>query len=136
MDQEISQADQAATLETAGLREAAVLETAGARDAATLRTAGQRDAEALRSAGQRRVNMIWESTQAIIAVLVVGVTLIVFALSAREGVRGDTPQAVSSLNSSLNALSNVLFLVVGFYFGRTNHVKTGGVGGSSVGPDR
>lgn len=124
---EPSQADQAATLQTAGLREAAVLETAGARDAATLQTAGQRDAAALRSAGQRRVNLIWECTQAAIALLVVSITLVVFALSAREGVRGDTAQAVSSLNASLNALSNVLFLVVGFYFGRTNHVKTGGV---------
>jgi len=133
---EISQADQAKTLQTAGVREAEVLQTAGIRDAATLETAGQRDAEILRSAGQRRVNLIWESTQAAIALLVVTITLVVFALSAREGVRGVTPQAVSSLNSSLNALSNVLFLVVGFYFGRTNHVKQGGVGGSSSGLDR
>ncbi len=62
-------------------------------------------------AGQRRVNLIWEVTQAIIAVGVVG-ALIYSALN------GSTPVD----------LGNAAFLIVGFYFSRTNHQNTGGIG--------
>lgn len=58
--------------------------------------------------GQRRISLIWESTQAIIAITVVGAT--VFA--ALTGIESD-------------ALHNTFFLVVGFYFGRTNHERRG-----------
>ena len=30
-------------------------------------------------------------------------------------------------------LTNVLFVVIGFYFGRTNHQRTGGIGGDHAG---
>lgn len=69
--------------------------------------------------GQRRINLIWEVTQAIIAVTVTLVSLVVAGTIA---IRGDGGQAAFLL------LSNAFFLIIGFYFSRTNHTKTGGVG--------
>jgi hypothetical protein len=60
--------------------------------------------------GQRRINLIWEGTQAAIAVSV--------TLATVSG-------ALMSVESAV--LSNSFFLVVGFYFGRTNHQRIGGV---------
>lgn len=62
------------------------------------------------SFGQRRINLIWEITQAFIAIAVTGVTLYA---------------AIMGIEST--ALNNTFFLVVGFYFGRTNHARAGGV---------
>ena len=74
--------------------------------------------------GQRRVNLIWEVTQAAIALAVTLTTLFVSTMLA---LRGDIDRAATLL------LSNAFFLVVGFYFGRTNHQRTGGVAGGDVG---
>jgi hypothetical protein len=63
------------------------------------------------TAGQRRVNLIWESTQSIIAV---GITLAVIYC------------AVNKITSQ--ELTNAFFLIIGFYFSRTNHAAIGGVG--------
>lgn len=68
--------------------------------------------------GQRRINVIWEATQALIAVAVTGSTLYVAAILAMK----DQGQTAAFL-----LLSNAFFLVVGFYFGRTNHQRVGGV---------
>ncbi len=69
--------------------------------------------------GQRRVNLIWEATQAMIAIAVTGSTLFVSAqLSLKD----------QSQTAAFLLLSNAFFLVVGFYFGRTNHQRTGGIG--------
>jgi hypothetical protein len=71
-------------------------------------------------AGQRRVNIIWEVTQSIIALAVVLSNLIVMV-----------NVGMSEPGSTLvipPALSNSLFLVIGFYFSRTNHSAIGGVG--------
>lgn len=65
-------------------------------------------------AGQRRVNIIWEVTQAVIAISVTAAAL---------------TSALRSTSGEL--LSNAFFLVIGFYFGRTNHQRTGGVGGET-----
>lgn len=76
------------------------------------------------TAGQRRVNLIWESTQATVAVIVTASTLFVAGrLAVKEG--GD--QAAFLL------LSNVFFMVVSTYFARTNHTKTGGVKSDDTG---
>lgn len=75
--------------------------------------------EDLTTAGQRRVNLIWEYTQAFIAVVVILANMsvgVVFAL--RRIPAGDYP----------GVLSSSLFLIVGFYFSRTNHQAIGGVG--------
>jgi len=86
-------------------------------------------AAVLRTAGQRRINIIWELTQAIIALAVSLATLYVAgALALRE--MGQT--------AAFLLLSNAFFLVIGFYFGRTNHQRTGGVqvGDSDFGDTR
>jgi len=88
----------------------------------SIKAKGEVDAAALKVAGQRRVNIIWEVTQAVIAILVTSSTLFVASsLAFRQS--GDT---------TINLLSNAFFLVVGFYFSRTNHTRTGGVGGENV----
>jgi hypothetical protein len=74
---------------------------------------------ALVTQGQRKVNLIWEYTQAIIAVSVVISNLVV---GVNIGLWGKPGQEVPAM------LTNSLFLVIGFYFSRTNHSAIGGVG--------
>jgi hypothetical protein len=62
------------------------------------------------SLGQRRVNLIWEITQALIALAVTVATFIMLYVGKEAA-----------------ALTNAFFLVIGFYFGRTNHQRVGGV---------
>jgi len=71
-------------------------------------TTAQEDAT---TAGQRRVNLIWEVTQALIAITVT-VSMIVSAL-----IQIRSPELIDAF-----------FLIVGFYFSRTNHSAIGGVG--------
>jgi divalent metal cation (Fe/Co/Zn/Cd) transporter len=64
------------------------------------------------SYGQRRINLIWEITQAIIAVIVTIATLYVAArLALSEQVQ----------SAAFLLLSNAFFLIIGFYFSRSNH---------------
>ena len=80
---------------------------------------GARHSEKARqTAGQRRINILWELTQAIIAI---AVTLATLYVSAKLTIDGSSDMAAFLL------LSNAFFLVIGFYFGRTNHTRTGGV---------
>lgn len=74
--------------------------------------------EDLVTAGQRKVNLIWEYTQAAIAIMVVLANVIVSVYQGMSTVKMDFP----------GILSNSLFLIVGFYFSRTNHAAIGGVG--------
>lgn len=67
--------------------------------------------EDLTTSGQRRVNLIWECTQAAVALTV---TLAV-VYSAVSGIMSDT-------------LTNAFFLIIGFYYSRTNHAAIGGIG--------
>jgi cobalamin synthase len=76
------------------------------------------------TAGHRRVNIIWEVTQSMIAMSVALTTLYASAIIALRPAAGE---------ASFLLLSNAFFLVIGFYFGRTNHQRTGGVGGDSAG---
>jgi len=71
------------------------------------------------TAGQRKVNLIWEWTQAIISVLIVISNM---AVAIFQGLN------YGSNESHPVVLSSALFLVVGFYFARTNHAAIGGVG--------
>lgn len=73
----------------------------------------------LTTAGQRRVNLIWEYTQSMIALLVIVSNMIVGVV---QGL-GFAPAREYPI-----ILSSSLFLVVGFYFSRTNHAAIGGVG--------
>jgi|SRR5678815_1730680 hypothetical protein len=69
-------------------------------------------------AAQRKVNLIWEYTQAIIAIAVVIAVLIVAIYSVLNTNKVTIPPE----------LTNTMFLIVGFYFSRTNHSAIGGVG--------
>lgn len=73
-------------------------------------TASEESENALRSIGQRRINVIWEITQAAIAVAVTMGTI------AAALIKIDAP-----------VVFNAFFLVVGFYFSRTNHQTIGGI---------
>lgn len=70
--------------------------------------------------GQRRINMIWEVTQALIAL-----SIIWSSTGAAIWIVVQDP--MNRLMAFL-FLSNVVSIVIGFYFGRTNHQRTGGVG--------
>lgn len=72
--------------------------------------------EDLTTAGQRRVNLIWEYTQAAIALVVITTNMGAAVYHTIYG--GEVPMILSSS----------LFLVVGFYFSRTNHQAIGGTG--------
>lgn len=75
--------------------------------------------EDLTTAGQRRINLIWEYTQAFIAVVVVVANLVVGSIfGIRRIPAGEFPFVLSSS----------LFLVLGFYYSRTNHAAIGGIG--------
>lgn len=69
----------------------------------------------LKSAGQRIINRIWEITQAAIALTVTGATIFVSAKLVERG--GESEKVAFQL------LTNVFFVVIGFYFGRTNHSR-------------
>lgn len=75
--------------------------------------------EDITTAGQRKVNLIWEYTQASVALLTVLGNLIVAVYFAVNRIPSNEYPIV---------LSSVLFLVVGAYFQRTNHQLTGGTG--------
>lgn len=62
------------------------------------------------SQSQRTVNMLWEATQAIIAATVT----IAFITAQFKRIESST-------------LNGAFFLIIGFYFGRTNHTNVGGV---------
>lgn len=62
-------------------------------------------------AGQRRINLVWELTQAGVA-LTITIAVILCALFKLT-----SPE-----------ITNAFFLIVGFYFSRTNHTQIGGIG--------
>jgi hypothetical protein len=80
--------------------------------------------EDLTTAGQRKINLIWEYTQAAIAILVIAANMIVGTVHGL----GYAPAREYPI-----ILSSSLFLIVGFYFSRTNHAAIGGVGAKPIG---
>lgn len=81
-------------------------------------TTAQQD---LTTAGQRTINLKWESTQQTIAI---SVTLFVLSVCTYIIYAG----SAELKQAAFIFLTNLAFLVVGTYFQRTNHTKTGGVG--------
>lgn len=86
------------------------------------------------TAGQRRINLIWESTQTFIAALVI-VSLLYACLRIiiLIAIPDATEQQIALATTAFMILSNLGSLVVGFYFGRTNHQRIGGVGSKDGG---
>jgi hypothetical protein len=88
--------------------------------------------EDLTTAGQRRINLIWEYTQAFVAAIVVTTNMgvaVVIALKEVPPVLLANGLIVPGVRPEFpTILSSSLFLIVGFYFSRTNHAAIGGVG--------
>lgn len=82
-------------------------------------------AEDLTKAGQRAINLIWENTQMKVALSVIWASLVVSSALAVMGKWLGTPDLQLAAIVFLFGVAN---LVTGFYFGRTNHQRTGGVG--------
>lgn len=81
------------------------------------------DASVLRTEDQRRISGIWERTQQVIALSVI---LTAEAVIVVLVVRSDP-----STPTALTVLFGLANLVIGFYFGRTNHTRVGGVPSNS-----
>lgn len=77
------------------------------------------------SLGQRDTSKVWESTQRQIALSVIGAALIVAIVLAVFGKQLGTNELQLASAVFLYGVAN---LVTGFYFGRTNHTKIGGIG--------
>ncbi len=95
------------------------------RFSAAQATASATEAETtLHTAGQRRVNMIWERTQSIIALSVVLTTC--GGIIALGSVRfWNINLATDAIPSFPPEWWTIVGLVIGFYFGRTNHARMG-----------
>jgi len=76
--------------------------------------------EDLVTAGQRKINLIWEYTQSTVTLLVVMANL---AVAVTNGINGN-----KGMNDHPVILSTSLFLILGFYYSRTNHAQIGGLG--------
>lgn len=83
-----------------------------------------------KSEGQRQINLIWENTQMKVALSVIWCSLTVAAILA---VGGKLLGSVEIQLAAVVFLFGVANLVTGFYFGRTNHQRSGGIGGDSAG---
>lgn len=105
-------------------------ETNATTTARTVASAARTDADILMTEGQRAINRLWERTQAIIAISIVEVTLIVVAVIIMAPVIKVNPDewVVTAAVTGLVLLSNLVGNVTGSYFTRTNHSKVGGVG--------
>jgi hypothetical protein len=77
--------------------------------------------EDLKSAGQRKINDVWEFTQAAIASLIV-LTTCIGIIVGRVVQREVGPSAIFPPE-----WWTILGLVIGFYFGRTNHARAGDI---------
>lgn len=83
-----------------------------------------------KSLGQREINLIWETTQMKVALSVIWAALAVGAVLAVFSTWLGTPDVQLAAVVFLFGVAN---LVTGFYFGRTNHQRSGGVGGDAAG---
>lgn len=70
-------------------------------------------AQDLITLGQRRINMIWEGTQSLIAILVTVAVI-----------------GCVWIGKTSELLAGAFGMIVGMYFQRTNHTKIGGIGGT------
>lgn len=93
-------------------------DTTAQTTAKTVASSVKADADILRTEDQRRISGMWERTQQIIALSVVEATLLVILIQVA---RGDP-----DVKTALAILFGLANLVIGFYFGRTNHQKVGG----------
>lgn len=88
----------------------------------------------LRTKAQRWTNKLWESVQAYIAGAVVTVALIVNGRLAFMAISNTSTEGqLAAANSSAQNINILASLIIGFYFGRVNHQKEGGVQKGDIG---
>lgn len=98
------------------------LAPASHRDQEAARSAeGVRQEASLTHVGQRHINLMWETTQQRIALWVMATFLVDCLVIVVGQLMGRSVEMPPSL-------AGVVGYVVGSYFARTNHEKTGGVG--------
>lgn len=91
--------------------------------------------EDLTTAGQRAINLIWENTQARIALFVVVLGMIVnsaVVLLLILIIRDITVVQVALISLCLQFVNLTCGIVIGFYFSRTNHAAIGGMGAKPI----
>ena len=90
-------------------------------------------------AGQRKINLIWEQTQAKIALTAVwGWIVLCFMIIAAmlfSKISID-PTKIAVVTATLAGISLTVGIIIGFYFSRTNHSAIGGVGEKDQPSDR
>lgn len=107
-------------------------DTVAQTDARVVAATRRSDANVSRVDNQQKISSIWESTQRIIALSVVETTLIaVSVIVAAPGVATifgvPLPEtATTAASTGVVFLASIANLVIGFYFGRTNHQRVGG----------
>lgn len=86
--------------------------------------------EDLTTEGQRRINLVWEYTQSVVALLVVVTTMIAGIYSMiHPTVTVGTGAAMVQVPMQIPTVIGIAFgMVTGFYFSRTNHAAIGGTG--------
>jgi hypothetical protein len=101
-------------------------------DARVIAATRQSEANKSRVDDQQKVSGMWESTQRLIAIAVVldvlfvaTVIVLIPPLLALTGHQADEAVKAAAVGGLL-FLTGVSNLVIGFYFGRTNHQKVGG----------
>lgn len=72
--------------------------------------------------GQRRVNLIWEYTQALVAILTIGSAMAGGMFSMYTSFVAQKAIEVPAI------ISNAAMVIITFYYMRTNHTKMGGIG--------
>lgn len=94
-------------------------------------TPAQAEQISLMTEGQRKVNMMWEHTQSKIAPFVVifgtlvnAFVIFVLAIFHREL----SVELIALVSMCLQFINVTVGIVIGFYFGRTNHTAIGGTG--------
>jgi len=90
----------------------------------------QEAGQELKAAGQRQINLIWELTQMRVALSVIWTALFAAVTLSIGGLYLGTQDVQLAAIVFLFGVAN---LVTGFYFGRTNHQRSGGVGGDVAG---
>lgn len=97
-----------------------VLQDQSANPSLAATTTFQQD---LTAAGNRYINVTWEDTQKKIALWAVGVALLVASVLAMAGKLLAAPELQLAAVVFIFGVAN---LIVGFYFGRTNHARNAG----------
>jgi len=99
--------------------------TADARQVARTTPPTTTEEDDRRTASQRAINLKWEETQSKVAMAVSAVSL---GIAGSMAMFGKWLGTIELQLASVVFLYGVANLVIGFYFGRTNHQRQGGVG--------